>query len=159
VKVESSPGVGSSFNIFLPVYPAPEHPKAEKAPILAASPSRILVVEDEPLVSRAVQDALRFSGHQVHSFTNGLEALRHIEATPGAYDLLVIDVNLPGMNGMDVVAKLREKGFPARILMVSGRFTASDLSALTRLKVDHSLTKPFDSASFIGAVNTCLAPD
>ena len=45
------------------------------------------------------------------------------------------------MNGVDIVARLREREFPGKILMVSGRFTSSDMSALTRLGIDHSLTK------------------
>ena len=65
-------------------------------------------------------------------------------------------MNLPGLNGVDIVSRLREREFPGRILMVSGRFTSSDMSALTRLGIDHSLTKPFNVQQFLEAVSESL---
>ena len=86
-------------------------------------------------------DILKRSGHQVRHFEDGSHAWAHLKENPDAYDLLIIDVNLPGMNGIEIVAKAREHNFPGRIFMVSGRFTSSDMVELTRLKIDHALTK------------------
>jgi DNA-binding response OmpR family regulator len=92
----------------------------------------------------------------VRYFENGLDAWQHLEGNLGAYDLLIIDVNLPGMNGVDIVTHARERDFQGRIFMVSGRFTSSDMSALTRLRIDHSLTKPFNVQQFLQAVDESL---
>jgi signal transduction histidine kinase/ActR/RegA family two-component response regulator len=157
VKVESVLGTGSEFHIFLPVWPATEKPKpavAAKAPVKAV---RLLLVEDEPLVARPVIQVLERHGHKVRYFENGLDAWQHLENNLDAYDLLIIDVNLPGMNGVDIVAHARERDFQGRIFMVSGRFTSSDMSALTRLRINHSLTKPFNVQQFLEAVNESLA--
>jgi len=157
VKVESSTGSGSTFRVYLPVWPAPEEP-ARPAPKTAASAAaRILLVEDEGLVALPLVQALGRAGHTVRYFENGLDAWRHLEEAPSAYDLLVVDVNLPGMNGVDIVDRARKARYPGRILMVSGRFTSSDMSALTRLGIDHSLAKPFDMETFLSAVQRCLS--
>jgi signal transduction histidine kinase/ActR/RegA family two-component response regulator len=156
VTVDSAVGKGSEFQILLPVWPATEGTKpvvAAKAPVKAV---RLLLVEDETLVAGPIIKLLERSGHKVRHFENGLDAWRHLEANLGAYDLLIIDVNLPGMSGVDIVARARERDFQGRIFMVSGRFTSSDMSALTRLRIDHSLTKPFNVQQFLEAVNESL---
>jgi two-component system cell cycle sensor histidine kinase/response regulator CckA len=156
VNVESVLGSGSAFHICLPVWPATETPKA---PVVATAPGkavRLLLIEDEGLVARPIIQVLERYGHKVRYFENGLDAWKHLEGNLGAYDLLIIDVNLPGMNGVDIVARARERDFAGRIFMVSGRFTSSDMSALTRLRIDHSLTKPFNVQQFLQAVNESL---
>jgi two-component system cell cycle sensor histidine kinase/response regulator CckA len=156
VTVESVLGSGSSFHILLPVYPAVEAPKAIVIPRVAGKPVRLLLIEDEALVARPIIQVLERQGHKVRYFENGLEAWRHLEGNLASYDLLIIDVNLPGMNGVDIVARARERDFQGRIFMVSGRFTSTDMSALTRLRIDHSLTKPFNVQQFLQAVNESL---
>ncbi len=156
VKVESAPDVGSAFDVYIPVWPVAEAPKAVAASTREARPARVLLVEDEQLVARSMTDILVRHGHSVRHLENGLDAWRHLEGSPGAYDLLVIDVNLPGMTGVDVVTRLRESRFAGRILMVSGRFSPSDMHALTRLGIDHCLTKPFNVSQFIEAVTESL---
>jgi two-component system cell cycle sensor histidine kinase/response regulator CckA len=156
VKVESVLGTGSTFCIFLPVWPATDAPKAPVVVKSAGKAVRLLLIEDEALVARPIIQVLERQGHKVRYFENGLDAWQHLEGNIGAYDLLIIDVNLPGMNGVDIVARARERDFQGRIFMVSGRFTSSDMSALTRLRIDHSLTKPFNVQQFLQAVNESL---
>ena len=155
VKVESSVGSGSSFHIFLPVWPGEAKP-TPAAKRTQASGVRILLVEDETLVARPITQILERSGHKVRHFEDGLDAWKHLEGNLDSYDLLIIDVNMPGMNGVDIVARARERDYKGRIFMVSGRFTSADMSALTRLRIDHSLTKPFDVRQFLQAVNESL---
>ena len=156
VKVDSKLGVGSTFHVFLPVWPIAEAPGRKRSLSQPVRPSSVLLVEDEELVARTMTDILKRNGHKVRHIGDGLEAWRHLSNENRDYDLLVIDVNLPGMNGVEVVARLREKHFAGRILMVSGRFTPNDMHALTRLRIDHSLTKPFDVPQFVEAVNESL---
>jgi two-component system, cell cycle sensor histidine kinase and response regulator CckA len=156
VRVESSLGSGSSFFILLPVWPITEKTATTAKPRAAGKGVRVLLVEDEMLVSAPIVQVLERNGHKVRHIENGHEAWKHLETNLGSYELLIIDVNLPGMNGIDVVARARERDFQGRIFMVSGRFTSSDMSALTRLRIDHSLTKPFNVQQFIQAVNKSL---
>jgi signal transduction histidine kinase/ABC-type amino acid transport substrate-binding protein/ActR/RegA family two-component response regulator len=156
VKVESALGAGSTFQIYLPVWPAVDRPATAAVERKAGRRVRILLIEDETLVASPLIQILERSGHTVRYFENGLEAWKHLDANLGAYDLLIVDVNLPGMNGIDIVARAREREFAGRIFMVSGRFTSSDMSALTRLRIDHSLTKPFNVQQFLQAVQDSL---
>jgi two-component system cell cycle sensor histidine kinase/response regulator CckA len=157
LEVESALGAGSTFNVFLPVWPTVSPAKAPPPAPDAGAPVRVLLVEDETLVALTVTEILKRLGHQIRHITDGSEAWTHLAANLSSYDLLIIDVNLPGMNGVDIVARLRERAFTGRILMVSGRFTTSDMSALTRLKINHSLTKPFNVQQFKDAVSGSLA--
>jgi len=118
---------------------------------------RLLLVEDEALVAQPLIQVLEKQGHTVRYFENGLDAWQHLEGNLSAYDLLIIDVNLPGMNGVDIVGHARARDFHGRIFMVSGRFTSTDMSVLTRLRIDHSLTKPFNVQQFLQAVNKSLS--
>jgi two-component system cell cycle sensor histidine kinase/response regulator CckA len=156
VTVESVLGTGSEFHIFLPVWPSTEKPKPVEAPKAPVKAVRLLLIEDESLVARPIIQVLERHGHKVRYFENGLDAWQHLEGNLGAYDLLIIDVNLPGMNGVDIVTRARERDFQGRIFMVSGRFTSSDMSALTPQRIDHSLTKPFNVQQFLDAVNESL---
>ena len=156
VTVESTLGTGSEFLIVLPVWAATETPRAAAVARAPERAVRILLIEDEPLVARPIIQVLERHGHKVRYFENGLEAWRHLEGNLGAYDLLIIDVNLPGMNGVDIVARVREREYLGKIFMVSGRFTSSDMSALTRLRIDHSLTKPFNAQQLLQAVSESL---
>jgi len=156
LEVESTLGAGSAFHVFLPIWPTAEEPKPPALAIEPVKPARVLLVEDEALVAATVVEILRRGGHQVRHLLDGSEAWKHLADNLGAYDLLIIDVNLPGLNGVDIVARLREREFPGRILMLSGRFTSSDMTALTRLGIDRSLTKPFNVRQLLDAVSESL---
>jgi two-component system cell cycle sensor histidine kinase/response regulator CckA len=156
VEVESDPGSGTVFNVYLPVWPTVEKPSKADAPRAPARAARVLLIEDEPLVARSIIDILKRRGHQVHHIENGQEAWGHLDAHLGGYDLLIVDVDLPGVNGVDIVARARERAYPGRIFMVSGRFTPAQRGELARLRVDHSLTKPFNVQQFVEAVDDSL---
>jgi DNA-binding response OmpR family regulator len=117
----------------------------------------VLLVEDEPLVAQTVRAILRRGGHNVHHIADGAEAWKHLAGDFSQYDLLVVDVNLPGLNGIDLVGRARAGHFAGRILVVSGRVGISDLRALVQLHVDRVLTKPFTAQQFEGALSECLS--
>jgi PAS domain S-box-containing protein len=108
VTVESEPGRGTTFEIHLPLAEQSTpttHPPAE--PLLVGT-GRILVVDDEPLVAAMVVDQLRELGYQATSRANGPEALEAFAADPGAIDLVVTDMTMPGMTGDVLARRLKE---------------------------------------------------
>jgi two-component system cell cycle sensor histidine kinase/response regulator CckA len=158
IEMESKPGAGSSFHILLPVWPgldAPAKPAVARAP--APATARVLLIEDEPLVAQTVQAILRRGGHEVHHIADGAEAWKHLAGDFSQYNLLVVDVNLPGLNGVDLVGRARSKHFAGRILVVSGRVDMADLRALVQLQVDRVLMKPFTAQQFEAALSKCVA--
>ena len=112
---------------------------------------RILVVEDEVKLAGHLARALELDGHDARVVHDGKVAL--VEARDGTYDLLVLDVELPRMDGFEVLKQLREWGVESRILMLTARGELPD--KLTGLKsgADDYLTKPFAMNELVARVN------
>jgi CheY-like chemotaxis protein len=89
--------------------------------------------------------------------TNGATAWQHLQNRFDAYDLLVLDVNMPGLDGIELAQRIRDTGqYQGRIMIISGRLGSDDLRQITAAKVDCVLNKPFKVAEFLGAVHDCL---
>ena len=104
----------------------------------------MLVVEDEAAIADAVRVALTADGHAVDVVADGREALSWAETYP--YGLVVLDVVLPGLDGFDVCARLRERGFTAPILMLTALDTVSDRVTGLDRGADDYVAKPFAMA-------------
>ena len=147
VTVESKAGEGTKFHVTLPQWKeeaAPPKPVRPTARIQTpGSGRRILLVEDDPLVGRTAKAMLERFGHTVTHLADGAEAWSKLAGDPGQFDLLLLDVNMPRMSGVDLVRRARGVSFGGRIVVMSGRVDDQDLRDLKELKVDHILTKPF----------------
>ena len=101
----------------------------------------ILVVDDEESLSEMVSSALRFAGYTVRTESNGFDALRTIKAaTP---DLIVLDVNMPEMDGFEVCRRIRRDGVQTPVICLTARDDMDDLRTGFRQGGDDYLTKPF----------------
>lgn len=105
---------------------------------------KILVVEDERRMAQVLRKALSEEGHDVQLAPDGTAALEAIEAE--AFDLILLDVMLPGINGIDVARRLREDGQQTPILMLTARDTVPDVVKGLDAGADDYLTKPFSFA-------------
>ncbi len=104
--------------------------------------ARILLVEDEALISDMVADALEQQGFTVHVVANAADALRHIESGAGV-DALFTDVHLPGgMDGSELATRVRRLRPDMPIVYASGRWSPDDQSRLVSRSV--FLAKPYD---------------
>ena len=102
---------------------------------------RILVVEDEPKMAALVARALREEGHAADISANGEDALWMAEAAP--YDAIVLDVMLPGLDGVEVLRRLRDKGVWTPVLLLTARDAVRDRVGGLDAGADDYLTKPF----------------
>lgn len=101
----------------------------------------ILVVDDEESLADLVSSALRFAGYQVATESDGFGALRRIKSqTP---DLVVLDVNMPELDGFEVCRRIRRDGFDIPVIFLTARDDIDDLRAGFRQGGDDYLTKPF----------------
>ncbi len=116
--------------------------------------SRILLVEDAPDVQLIVADLLRGHGHEIVVSGDGEAALRI--ATDQQFDLLILDVLLPGMNGFDLCSAVRERGFYGAILMLTARAQVDDRVEGLRTGADDYLIKPFDPKELLARVSALL---
>ena len=86
----------------------------------------ILVVDDEESLSEMVSSALRFAGYAVETESNGFDALRRVKATTP--DLIVLDVNMPEMDGFEVCRRIRRDGVQVPVIFLTARDDIDDLS-------------------------------
>lgn len=102
---------------------------------------RLLVVDDEPAVRDALARALRLEGYEVELAADGREALAALAARPA--DVVVLDVLMPGLDGLEVCRRLRADGDRTPILMLTARVDVSDRVAGLDAGADDYLPKPF----------------
>ncbi len=102
---------------------------------------RILVVEDEKNLNEVLKKQLAGQGYSVDSCLDGLEAKEYIEMT--RYDCIILDIMLPGMNGLEILSWARKRGIDSPIIMLTARDSVEDkVDGLDR-GADDYLTKPF----------------
>ena len=107
----------------------------------ASSPARVLVVDDEESLIDMLTTALRFAGYDVASEASGFDALRAVkESQP---DLIVLDVNMPDLDGFEVCKRIRRDGVDTPVIFLTARDAADDLRAGFSYGADDYLTKPF----------------
>lgn len=112
---------------------------------------RILVVEDEVRLAAHLARALENDGHEARVVHDGKVGL--VEARDGTYDLIVLDVELPRMDGFEVLNQLRSLGVESRILMLTARGETPDKIAGLKSGADDYLTKPFAMNELLARVN------
>ncbi len=114
----------------------------------------LLVVDDEPFLCDAVAASLRFLGYDVTAAGTGTEALRL--AREQRYDLIVLDVMLPGVSGFDIVTRLRRDGLQVPVIFLTARDAEPDKVTGLTLGGDDYITKPFGLAELAARISTVL---
>jgi two-component system cell cycle response regulator CtrA len=114
----------------------------------------ILVVEDEHAVARGLQYALQQEGYEVSLARSGEEGFE--AATREAPDLILLDVRLPGMDGFEVLRRLRAAGMKSPVLMLTARDEEVDKVIGLELGADDYLTKPFDKRELVARVQAIV---
>ena len=153
ISVDSRPGEGAAFRIFLPVHvpaavvaPAPQPIAKAKRPAARdlSGAGRILFVEDEDAVRGVAAKLLRARGYEVIEAASGEEALELAEANAGKIDLMISDVVMPGMQGPDLLKQARGYLGAAPVMFISG-YAESEFSDLLEGERNVSfLPKPID---------------
>ncbi|MHC8299270.1 heavy metal response regulator transcription factor [Pseudomonas sp. ZS1P83] len=115
---------------------------------------RLLVAEDEPKIGIYLEQGLTEAGFNVDRFTNGKEALQH--ALSEAYDLLILDVMMPGLDGWEVLQKVRASGKDVPVLFLTARDRVEDRVKGLELGADDYLIKPFAFSELLARVRTLL---
>ena len=110
-----------------------------------------MVIEDEVKLAAHLSRALEYDGHEVRIVHDGKVAF--LEARDGNYDLLVLDVELPRMDGFEILKKLRASGIATRILMLTARSENPDKIAGLTSGADDYLPKPFAMNELLARVN------
>lgn len=118
------------------------------------STARILVVDDEDVLREMLGDALRLSGFEVLEAADGSKALTILQG--GKVDLIISDVNMPGMDGYEMLSHLRAQGDQTPAIMLTARRERADVTKGLKLGADDYVTKPFGLEELILRVNAVL---
>jgi len=120
---------------------------------------RILLVEDDPMIGKTLQQALQQDGYAVDWVTDGRSAHAAVAASDGAYALVVLDLGLPKKDGIEVLRELRREGNRVRVLVVTARDAVADRVAGLDAGADDYLTKPFSLDELAARIRALLRRD
>ncbi|MFM2330547.1 MAG: hypothetical protein RLZZ26_54 [Candidatus Parcubacteria bacterium] len=127
---------------------------------------RILVIEDNQKLADSLTRGLRQEGYAADYLMNGLDGEKRMTMSHGDYDVLILDLALPGKSGMDICASLRERGIMTPIIMLTARDTVQDKITGLDNGADDYLVKPFSFEELLSRVravsrrpHTVLSPD
>jgi two-component system cell cycle sensor histidine kinase/response regulator CckA len=169
VYVDSEPGKGTSFRIFLPRHHAEPEVASEPAAAREASAEAkprtdltgqgtILLVEDEEGLRSLNARGLRSRGYSVIEASNGVEAMEALEEKNGAVDLVVSDVVMPEMDGPTLLKTMRGKNPDLKIIFVSGYAEDAFEKSLPENQQFAFLPKPFTLSQLVAAVKETMTP-
>jgi DNA-binding response OmpR family regulator len=116
--------------------------------------AKILLIEDEPALRRALQDALEYHGYSVLIAQDGETGLQIAEKDKP--DLIILDVMLPGLDGFEVCIRLRSSGFSAPVLILTARSEEVDRVVGLEIGADDYITKPFSTRELVARVKAHL---
>lgn len=116
--------------------------------------ARILLVEDEPGLVMTLSDMLMIEGYSVESATDGNTGLARASTEP--FDLVILDVMLPGKSGLDVCRELRFRGKDVPILMLTAKSQLVDRVVGLKIGADDYLTKPFEAPELLARIEALL---
>lgn len=115
---------------------------------------KILVIEDEKMLADSIRVMLERKGFQVECVYDGESGMEY--ALLGIYDLLILDVMMPKMDGLEVARQVRRSRCNTPILMLTARSDVQDRIAGLNAGADYYLTKPFDSGELLASINALL---
>ena len=115
---------------------------------------KILLVEDEEKLARMVELELRYEGYQVHKSFDGRSGLER--ALSGEYDLVLLDIMLPQLSGMEVLRRLRKEGVQLPVIMLTARDSVVDKVSGLDSGADDYITKPFAIEELLARIRAAL---
>lgn len=121
---------------------------------MATEPTRILIVEDEPILAKGLSDALSFAGYEATIAEDGKQGL--LQAQRGSFDLILLDVMLPEMSGFEVIKTYRDGGGKTPTIMLTARGADDDKVRGLELGADDYVTKPFNLPELVARVGAQL---
>lgn len=156
IDVESTPGKGTRFMVELPL-PAGGAIAALPAadPAGAHDPLRLLLVEDDPTVAEVLTGLLRAQGHEIAHVAHGLAALTEVAVQD--FDLCLLDLDLPGLDGLALARQLRSQGYARPLIAVTARADAEAEPLARQAGFDGFLRKPLTGAMLALGIERVMA--
>lgn len=122
----------------------------------SSSTMRILIVEDEKTLGESLEKALEKEGYAVDHIAEGKKAKRRIEVSHEEYDLVILDLMLPEINGFEICKEIREKGVDIPVLILTAKYDIEDRVDALDAGADDYLVKPFSLAELTARIRALL---
>lgn len=158
ISVESSVGKGTTFHLYFPLSDKRSAEFNDKGipDVVGAIKGTILVVDDEPLIREFLTELLEEHGYFVYSQSNGKDGLALFEVHQGEIDLVVVDKNMPELDGEQFLLHLKSLRPNLRIILITGHLENEDLAVIVEKNAYKVFTKPFEPKAFLAAVASAL---
>jgi PAS domain S-box-containing protein len=167
ITVDSTVGTGSTFTLYLPFEAADAAPASTTTASAASSPhdsaerslagTRVLAADDNAMNQVVVRDLLRGWGADIDIVDDGAEVLQRLDAS--AYDLVLMDVQMPIMDGLEATRRLREQGHTVPIIALTASMPKHDQHHAFDAGMDAFVSKPFDPEVLYRTVVQYVSPD
>ena len=160
ISVESNPGHGTTFKVFLPAADQSQASVSKSVipfGLICGNNELVLVVDDEAAILRIMQQALEASGYRVLTARNGAEAVAMYAKHLSEIALVLTDAVMPLMDGEEEIQALLRLNPATKVIVVSGLVTNAQMGAFDGLSVRHFLAKPFSVEELLQKVHSVLA--
>jgi signal transduction histidine kinase/CheY-like chemotaxis protein len=146
IVVESEPGRGSTFRIYLPVaHEPPAIPLAPKTEMVIRGHGNVVVVDDEEMIRNLTKEILTFLGYAVVTCKDGPEAIAYFSLHAAEVDLVILDVIMPKMDGHETYRELQRIKPDVKVIITTGYSISEDTSKIINRGVAGFIQKPFES--------------
>ncbi len=156
IEVESSPGKGSSFILYFPIIDMNVEITDDSLNLIPHGTERILLVDDEEALADIGAKMLRRLGYQVVAETRSVRAFELFKSEPSAFDLVVTDMTMPDLTGIQLARKIRMLSPGIPIILCTGYHKDISLSMIKGFGIDHLMFKPLKIAELAGVIRQAV---
>jgi CheY-like chemotaxis protein len=160
IEVKSKPGHGSTFSVYLPLTSAKAGMPAVTTTFgeFPAGTESVLVVEDEQSLRGLLSLILKQKGYQVQAVADGLAAAELLVSSPTPIDVILLDFNMPGIDGIEVYKTVLKTRPTAKVIVISGNLSVEAKAEFTKLGQTEFLDKPFRLEDIGQRIRRVLVP-
>ncbi|MEW5734214.1 MAG: histidine kinase N-terminal 7TM domain-containing protein [Thermodesulfobacteriota bacterium] len=159
IRVENRPGRGAAFEVFLPATELCPEEEGRPAGKPEKRTGRVLVVDDQEHVLFSLRRTLLEAGFSVFACTGGREALQEFARIPSSYDLVLTDLTMPEMSGLELAHAIRDTGSRTPVVLLTGYSDMVDRLGALREGVTSILNKPVTGEILVGFLSSVLSQD